>query len=101
MGRGDVLPGGRRRLRSPPGRRPGVLRVRGDTELDYHTGDGDGATIGGWYADRAQWKDLEGQLPDGEDERYPRGDSTHTLPIWLPPDLKPAQVSLYLWARPD
>lgn len=100
------------------------------TELDYHTGGGDGvdyvtfeadnpgakvlkadyvahfrggdgATIGGWYADRAQWNDLEGQLPDGEDERYPRGDSTHTLPIWLPPDLKPAQVSLYLWARLD
>lgn len=75
---------------------PGIERA------DYlvHFADTEGATIGGWYADRSRWDGLEKRLPDDETEEYPAGSSSHTLPVWLPPKLKPAQVSLYLWAEP-
>lgn len=58
---------------------------------------GEGALIGGWFVDRANWADIESALPDGETDRYPRGASRHTLPAWLPPAARPNEVTMYLW----
>lgn len=57
----------------------------------------DGRLIGGWFVDRAHWVDIEKSLPPGETDEYRRGTSRHTLPTLLPPDVQPADVTMYLW----
>jgi hypothetical protein len=59
----------------------------------------EGRLIGGWFADRAQWWDIRSELPKNETDKYPRGVSRHTLPAWLPPDLQPNAVTMYVWPR--
>ncbi|GGN44471.1 hypothetical protein FHR83_004512 [Actinoplanes campanulatus] len=59
----------------------------------------DGRLIGGWFVDRAHWWDIESALPKGESDEYPRGISRHTLPTWLPPDIQPSGVTMYVWPR--
>jgi hypothetical protein len=58
---------------------------------------GDGALIGGWFVDRDNWFDIESALPAGETDRYQPGTSRHTLPAWLPPEIRPNNVTMYLW----
>ncbi|GLW34294.1 hypothetical protein [Actinoplanes regularis] len=53
--------------------------------------------IGGWFVDRAHWIDIESALPKGETDTYPQGPSRHTLPTWLPADVKPQNVTMYVW----
>ncbi|MDI6104923.1 hypothetical protein QLQ12_40690 [Actinoplanes sp. NEAU-A12] len=57
----------------------------------------DGRLIGGWFVDRAHWGDIESALPDNETDEYPPGASRHTLPAWLPPDIAPNGVTMYVW----
>lgn len=59
--------------------------------------DTEGGIIGGWYANRLAWGSIADALPENETDEYPSGASTHTLPVWLTPDLEPAQVTLHLW----
>ncbi|BEL03476.1 hypothetical protein Q0Z83_016670 [Actinoplanes sichuanensis] len=57
----------------------------------------EGRLIGGWFVDRAHWVDIEKSLPAGETDEYRDGTSRHTLPVLLPPDVRPADVTMYLW----
>lgn len=59
--------------------------------------DTEGGIVGGWYANRLAWDSIEEAMPADETDEYPAGKSTHTLPVWLTPELKPARVSLHLW----
>jgi hypothetical protein len=58
---------------------------------------GEGVLIGGWFVDRANWVDIESVLPENETDQYPRGTSRHTLPAWLPPGIRPNDVTMYVW----
>jgi hypothetical protein len=56
-----------------------------------------GRLIGGWFVDRANWIDIASALPKSETDTYPEGASRHTLPAWLPPDVQPNGVTMYVW----
>nr|MDT0656783.1 hypothetical protein [Micromonospora sp. DSM 115978] len=58
---------------------------------------GTGALVGGWFVDRANWADIGSALPESETDKYPRGSSRHTLPAWLPPDIRADDVTMYVW----
>jgi hypothetical protein len=58
-----------------------------------------GHLIGGWFVDRAHWWDIDAALPENETDEYPRGASHHTLPTWLPPDVQPGSVTMYVWPQ--
>jgi hypothetical protein len=57
----------------------------------------DGRLVGGWFVDRANWLDIKSALPRTETDKYPGGTSRHTLPAWLPPDIQPDAVTMYVW----
>ncbi|MEU4161457.1 hypothetical protein [Actinoplanes sp. NPDC026670] len=57
----------------------------------------EGRLTGGWFVDRAHWVDIEKSLPKGETDEYRAGTSRHTLPVLLPPGVRPADVTMYLW----
>ncbi|CAM3410759.1 hypothetical protein [Stackebrandtia soli] len=59
--------------------------------------DDDGEITGGHIFDRYAFPTYKNHLPEGEDEYYPEGTSTHALPCSYPPDQDPANTTMYLW----
>jgi hypothetical protein len=57
----------------------------------------EGRLVGGWFVDRGNWWDIASALPQTETDRYPQGASRHTLPTWLPPNIQPNAVTMYVW----
>lgn len=57
----------------------------------------EGALIGGWFVDRANWTGIASVLPEGESDAYPPGSSAHGLPVWMPSGVAPEQVRMAVW----
>lgn len=68
-----------------------------DYGLLYYDARGD--IIGGWHTNRLAWDSIEDALPSAESDVYPTGESDHTVPVWLPPDIDVDQVAMSLWSE--